>query len=97
MIAQLKAILPQANRNKSIDEFSKDSLLGKNFGWMNIGEYRPAFARGHDGIGWLDWFRNLEVSPSLPQHPHGRVYFGEHKVGEQLDPKIIAMIDAQQL
>ena len=97
-------VVLQANRNKSIDAFSKAELLGRDFGWMRVGEYRPEFARGSSDDGkqpktpeWIDWFGNLEVSPPLPNHPHGRVYFGENAPGEQLDPKIVAMIDAQQL
>lgn len=90
-------VILQANRNKGIDSFSKDVLLGPDVGWMRIGDYRDKYAKGIEGVGWMDWFGNLEVSPPLPSHPHGRMYFGEAGENNQLDPRIVAKIAAQGL
>jgi protein-arginine deiminase len=90
-------VVLQANRNKGIDNFSKDELLGPDFGWIRVGDYREKYARGIEGVGWMDWFGNLEVSPPLPSYPHGRMYYGEAGEGNQLDPRIVSKITAQAL
>lgn len=28
---------------------------------------------------WIDWYGNLEVTPPLPGHPHGRILYGQQK------------------
>jgi protein-arginine deiminase len=88
-------VVLQANRNKDIDRFSSDTLLGPDFGWMQVGDYRDKYAKGIEGVGWMDWFGNLEVSPPLPSHPHGRMYYGEAGAGNQLDARIVSKIAAQ--
>lgn len=90
-------VVLQANRNKGIDNFSKDVLLGPDFGWIQVGDYREKYAIGIEGVGWMDWFGNLEVSPPLPSYPHGRMYYGEAGEGNQLDPRIVSKIAAQAL
>jgi len=89
-------VLP-ANRNKPLDNFPKDELLGPNYGWFQSGTYRPDFAAGGSGNQWLDWYGNLEVTPPLPGYPLGRVYFGRVDDGAQLNPEVVAMIDAQEV
>lgn len=89
-------VLP-ANRNKPLDRFPKDELLGPNYGWFQSGTYRPAFGAGTSGDTWLDWFGNLEVTPPLPGYPLGRVYYGKAGEGRALHPEIVGMIDAQEV
>ncbi len=94
--ARMPVVL-QANRGKSIDDFSKASLLGADFGWYRVGDYRPAFGEGDGGTSWIDWFGNLEIAPPTSAWPLGRMYYGTAgDDGEaQLDPRIVAMIRAQ--
>lgn len=92
---RMPVVLP-ANRNKPLDNFAKDSLLGPDFGWFRIGEFRPAYGAGEGGTSWMDWYGNLEATPPLPGYPHGRVYYGEANGGEHsLNPEIVGMVNAQ--
>jgi len=90
-------VVLQANRNKGIDAFSKAELLGPDFGWFQVGDFRPDYATGDADYQWMDWFGNLEISPPLPNLPHGRMYYGEAGPGHQMDPRIVSKIEAQKL
>lgn len=95
----MSAVL-QSNRGNTwnLGRFAKDEMMAPGFGWFGVGTYRPTYAGGSAPDGWLDWFGNLEVTPPLPGHPYGRVYYGWNpQTGQGLDPAIVAMIDAQQL
>lgn len=89
-------VVLKSNRNKSIDSFPKDKLLGPGYGWFQWSQYRPAFAAGNSGKEWLDWYGNLEVTPPLPGYPMGRVYYGKDG-SDSLNPEIVAMIAAQEV
>lgn len=43
---------------------------------------------------WIDWYGNLEVTPPLPDHPHGRVLVGRQK-DLTLHPEALAFFEAQ--
>lgn len=91
-------VVLRANRNKPLDNFPLDELLGSDYGTFRIGDFRPAFGAGTGGNSWLDWFGNLEVTPPLPGFPLGRVIYGADGTSPNapaLDPRIVAMIDAQ--
>jgi protein-arginine deiminase len=49
------------------------------------------------GDAWADWYGNLEASPPLAAHPHGRVIHGRNTVtGEGFHPDVIGFLAAQQ-
>jgi hypothetical protein len=90
----------KANRNRSLDEYAKNELLGPDFGWLQVGEYRQSYAGGRGGNGWLDWYGNLEVTPPVPGYPCGRIYYGFDPEGPEeasLNPEIVAMLEAQKV
>ena len=87
-----------ANRNRSLDRYAKDKLLGPDFGWIQVGKYREGFGGGKGRNRWLDWYGNLEVTPPLPGYPLGRIYYGYNPDGPKeasLNPEIIGMFEAQ--
>ncbi|WP_372367429.1 protein-arginine deiminase family protein [Candidatus Uabimicrobium sp. HlEnr_7] len=88
-------VLP-ANRNRPLDNWSRDYMLGKDFGWFRYSQYRHQFARGGGENGWLDWYGNLEVSPPLPGYPFGRIYYGGNGT-YSLNPEIVDMLDRQNV
>ncbi|BBM84854.1 protein-arginine deiminase family protein [Candidatus Uabimicrobium amorphum] len=88
-------VLP-ANRNRPLDNWSRDHMLQKDFGWFRYSRYRHEFARGGGSNGWLDWYGNLEVSPPLPGYPFGRIYYGANGV-YSLNPEITDMLDRQNV
>jgi len=93
-------VVLKSNRGPSwpLSNYPKDELLGRDFGWFQIGDYRSSFAVGSAPDGWLDWFGNLEVTPPIIGHPFGRAYYGWNpESGQGLDPRIVGMIDAQNL
>jgi len=93
-------VVLKANRNRSLDEYAKNELLGPDFGWLQVGEYRQAYAGGRGGNGWLDWYGNLEVTPPVPGYPLGRIYYGANPEGPDeasLNPEITAMLEAQKV
>lgn len=93
-----KNVVLRANRNKPLDNFPRDGMMGPDFGWFQVGDFRSAFGAGTGGNSWLDWFGNLEVTPPIPGFPLGRVIYGADGTAPDapsLDPRIIAMIDAQ--
>jgi len=87
-------VVLKAHRNKSLDAYPKEGLLGPDFGWFEIGQYRPEFGVGDGGDSWLDWYGNLEATPPLPNYPLGRVYYGVSG-NNSLNPEIVDMINAQ--
>lgn len=94
---RVSAVL-KANRNKPLDAFARERLLGPDTGWFEVGEYRPAFAAGVGGDSWLDWYGNLEVTPPLPGYPLGRVFHGVTNFepgAPSLNPLIVEMLNAQ--
>ncbi|MEQ8822154.1 MAG: protein-arginine deiminase family protein [Sumerlaeia bacterium] len=95
---RMSVVLP-SNRNKSLDRFPREQLLGPDFGWFSKGTYRPQYGAG-DGEGdasWIDWYGNLEATPPIPGYPFGRVYYGVADNGASLNPEVVAMIDAQAI
>ena len=93
-------VVLKANRDNSLDAYAKNGLLGPDFGWVKVGEYRKTYAGGRGGNGWLDWYGNLEVTPPLPGYPHGRIYYGANPEGPEeasLNPEIVAMLSAQNV
>jgi protein-arginine deiminase len=93
-------VVLKANRNRSLDEYAKNELLGPDFGWLQVGEFRQAFAGGRGGNGWLDWYGNLEVTPPVPGYPLGRIFYGFNPEGPEeasLNPEIVAMLEAQKV
>ncbi len=93
-------VVLKANRNRSLDEYPKNELLGPDFGWLQVSEFRQAYAGGRGGNGWLDWYGNLEVTPPVPEYPCGRIFYGFNPEGPEeasLNPKIVAMLEAQKV
>jgi protein-arginine deiminase len=87
-----------ANRNRSLDRYAKDHLLGPDFGWIQVGTFREGYGGGRGRNRWLDWYGNLEVTPPLPGYPLGRVYYGYNPDGPKkasLNPEIVGMLEAQ--
>ncbi len=87
-------VVLKANRDFSLDNFPKKSLLGPGFGWFEYSRYRPEFARGDWGNAWLDWYGNLECTPPIPGYPLGRIYYGVNG-SASLNPEIVALLNAQ--
>ena len=86
-----------ANRNRAIDLFPKDRLLGPSIGWIQVGEYRKQFAEGEGGASWIDWYGNLEASPPTKAYPEGRVLYGTDAArSAQLHPAVVDFLAAQQ-
>ena len=93
-----QSIVMPSNRQREIDQFGPQQLVGPDWGAIQVGEYRPSYASGMGKHSWLDWFGNLEVSPPTPHAPLGRIFYGQ--AGEppiQLNPDIVAFIRAQEL
>jgi protein-arginine deiminase len=87
-----------ANRNRPLDNYARDSLLGPDFGWVQVGTYRDGYGGGKGLNRWLDWYGNLEVTPPLPGYPFGRIYYGYNPEGPKeasLNPEIVAMLESQ--
>lgn len=98
MPGQKMNVVLKANRNRSLDRYAKDKLLGPDFGWIQVGTYREGYGGGRGGNGWLDWYGNLEVTPPLPGYPFGCVYYGYNPEGPKeasLNPEIVGMLEAQ--
>jgi len=90
-------VVLKANRNKSLDNFPKQGLMGPDYGWFESGEYREKYGAGSGGVSWLDWYGNLEVSPAVPGYPHGRFFYGSLADGATLNPEVVDMINAQEI
>jgi protein-arginine deiminase len=91
-------VVLKANRNKPLDAFSREYLLGPDYGWLQVGQFRREFGAGDGGNSWLDWYGNLEVTPPLPGWPWGRVLYGADGTAPDapgLNPEIVAMLNAQ--
>jgi protein-arginine deiminase len=70
-------------------------LLGPGTGFVQVGENR-GIADGVDD--WADWMGNLEVTPPLPGHPLGRVFYGRNTdTGVGLHPEVVAFLEAQHV
>lgn len=98
MPGQKMNVVLKANRNRSLDRYAQDKLLGPDFGWIQVGTYREGYGGGRGGNGWLDWYGNLEVTPPLPGYPLGRIYYGYNPEGPKeasLNPEIVGMLEAQ--
>ncbi|MEM1099749.1 MAG: protein-arginine deiminase family protein [Planctomycetota bacterium] len=86
-----------SNRNRDIDRFAVSRLVGKGVGVIQVGEYRHEFAAGEGGVSWIDWYGNLEATPPTPKHPFGTAIYGnDPATGAQLNPDVVAFLDAQQ-
>ena len=90
-------VVLKANRNKPLDNFAKDQLLGPDYGWFESGQFREEFGAGNGGTSWIDWFGNLEVTPPLKGYPNGRVFYGVTSDGASLNPDVVRMINAQEI
>ncbi len=100
MPGQKMNVVLKANRNRSLDEFAKNQLLGPDFGWIQVGTYRDGYGGGRGRNRWLDWYGNLEVTPPLPGYPFGRIYYGFNPEGPKeasLNPEIVGMLEAQNV
>lgn len=80
-----------ANRMNESDHYAK-SLLGKDFGWFEIGKPRQLDPLNR----WVDWYGNLAVTPPLPGYPLGRIYYGDSGTAT-LDPEIVEFLAAQKV
>ena len=89
-------VVLNSNRNKSLDHFPENDLLGPDYGWFRCGDFRPEYGRGDWGDAWLDWFGNLEVTPPIPGYPLGRIYYGTSG-DASLNPEIVNMLNAQNM
>lgn len=77
--------------NRGVDSYP-ESLLGPDLGFFTEGQQRSLTG----GDTWADWLGNLEVTPPLPGHPLGRIYYGLNvSSGIGLDPKLVAFLRAQ--
>lgn len=95
--SQITIALP-SNRNRDIDLFARDHLMGPGLGYVRVGTYRKAFAEGEGGTSWIDWYGNLEATPAVPGHPLGRILYGvDRQRKAQLNPKVISMLESQQI
>ncbi len=91
------SVVKKANRNKSLDNFPKNELLGPDYGWFEWSEYRESHGRGNGGVEWMDWYGNLEVTVPLPGFPFGRIFYGITPEGDSLNPEIVALLNAQEI
>lgn len=83
-------------RNRALDLFARDRLLGAGSGYVQVGEYRKRFAEGEGGVSWIDWFGNLEASPPTESRPNGCILYGVDEAREaQLHPEVVAFLGAQ--
>jgi protein-arginine deiminase len=89
-------VVLRSNRGSGwlLSNFAQDRLLAPDFGWITVGSFRSTFGGGSAPNGWLDWFGNLEVTPPLPNFPHGRIYYGVNGANS-LDPTIVNFLNAQ--
>ena len=100
MPGQKMNVVLKANRNRSLDEYAKNQLLGPDFDWIQVGTYREGYGGGRGRNRWLDWYGNLEVTPPLPGYPFGRIYHGYNPEGPKeasLNPEIVGMLEAQKV
>lgn len=74
-------------RAKGADAWTFDVCLGPDFGYVFKGDYRP-------GVGWIDWFGNLDCTPPLPDWPFGRIYTG-YQGPVAMHPDVLAFLEAQ--
>ncbi|MDX1972122.1 MAG: protein-arginine deiminase family protein [Candidatus Sumerlaeia bacterium] len=88
-------VILKANRNKALDNFARQELLGPDYGWFECGSFRPSHGAGEGGTQWMDWFGNLEVTAPIPGYPLGRVIYGITPEGDSLNPEVVSMLNAQ--
>lgn len=67
---------------------------------MYLKEQLPQVERLHTGAPlpgrrWIDWFGNLEVSPSVPGFPQGRILTGKQKE-LTFHPELLAFLEKQK-
>ncbi len=94
------SVVLRSNRGPSwpLSDYPKDEMLGPDFGWIKVGNYRSTQGGGSSPDGWLDWFGNLEVTPPIQGHPYGRIYYGYNPAtGNSLNPEQVAFLNAQEL
>lgn len=83
---RLESVL-RSPRAKGADAWTLDECLGPDFGYVFKGDYRP-------GVGWIDWFGNLDCTPPLPGWPFGRIYTG-YQGAITMHPDVLAFLEAQ--
>ncbi|MEN9824489.1 MAG: hypothetical protein RI953_234 [Pseudomonadota bacterium] len=82
------------NAPRGQDRFGR-TLLAPDVGYIEVAQPR---GQDNPGDGWLDWFGNLEVSPSTATYPHGRIYYGaDPDTGNTLHPDVVSFLEAQVL
>ncbi|MBI4880327.1 MAG: hypothetical protein HY812_11815 [Planctomycetes bacterium] len=74
-------------RGQALDAWTKDHWLGVDCGYAYKGWKRS-------GVGWIDWFGNLDCTPPLPGWPLGRVYTG-YQGALTMHPAVLEFLDAQ--
>lgn len=69
-----------------------DTLLGPDTAVARVAPPR----RLEGGDAWADWYGNLEVSPPLASHPHGRALHGRNtRSGESFHPEVVRFLETQ--
>lgn len=84
----LPAVL-RSPRGEALDAWTWKYRLGPDFGYVFKGWIRS-------GVGWIDWFGNLDCTPPLPGWPLGRIYSG-HQGSLTLHPQVLSFLDAQRV
>jgi len=84
----LPAVL-RSPRGEALDAWTWKYRLGPDFGYVYKGWIRS-------GVGWIDWFGNLDCTPPLPGWPLGRIYSG-HQGSLTLHPEVLSFLDAQRV
>jgi len=79
-------------RNRGLDDFPEDVLLGPDFGHL---------VRGQAPANSLDSFGNLECTPPLTvdgvEYPFGRIYYGGKPGTVQMTQPLREFLDAQEV
>jgi protein-arginine deiminase len=77
-------VVLDSKRNRQLDAFPEQGLLGPDFGHLEISDGTPADS--------LDSFGNLEVTPPFSaggrDYPFGRIYYGDNPAGNQMDARL---------
>ncbi len=74
-------------RGYALDAWTVDYWLGPDCGYVYKGWKRS-------GVGWIDWFGNLDCTPPLPGWQLGRIYTG-YQGSLTMHPAVLEFLDAQ--
>ncbi|MCU0518172.1 MAG: protein-arginine deiminase domain-containing protein [Oscillatoria sp. Prado101] len=89
-VREINVVL-NGNRGWVADTFARN-LLDKDFGWFQVGKPRSLDPLNQ----WTDWYGNLEVTPSLPGYPLGRIYYGKSDT-VSFHPDVAYFLKAQEI